>query len=75
MYVTVVSSSKSIKLVIPLGQHVSARPELGVATAKARKKMIPRRFPGLKPLGWRQKHQKWIDLDLNSTCLKIWIKK
>ena len=41
---------------LPSRLHVSARPDLGAVralTAKARKKMIPRRFPGLILLGWR----------------------
>ena len=57
--------------------HVSARPDLGAVralTALTTKKIIPRRFPSLKPLIGLQKRLKWIDMDFTSPTKKSgWI--
>ena len=53
--------------------QVSGHLDLGAVRAvgtQAIKKIIPREFPLLKPLGWRLKRQKSIDLDLGSARKK-----
>ena len=52
------SMKTGLRLQLSPHRHVSAPPELGVATAYATKKMIPRRFPDLSRLECHWKRHK-----------------